>query len=241
MTKSYSRQWQRGWKTAVASASKQGAEFLLSGLLVCQQQSPALLWPAPPTPSGLRIRLLSLLGHGQISARSVAVCERERQRPCGRGGLVGPVRVAERPRSVAAEFERRLERPANGDFGPIWRIDHAEQARLARLIDAYERLAGQGRIRAARPPTKSVWLTSRSVGTAPTGGQRRGIRLLVGEFENFAQQMTDGLEQTDFAVDENCCGCWSAGSRWIRTSRIVYKVQPALLSIPANRGVLQIV
>ncbi|HYW79500.1 MAG TPA: zinc ribbon domain-containing protein [Thermoguttaceae bacterium] len=145
------------------------------------------------------------------------------------------------PGRLRREFERRLDRPPNDSIdGP-----HLEQSitqlkrRMGRLLDAYEngwleKADFEPRIQRVKErlarEQEALAQSNRDLSS------RDELRLLVGHFETFAEQIIDGLEQLDFATKRKLLRLLIHRVE----VRIVYKVQThPFVTRPVNRGVLQ--
>jgi site-specific DNA recombinase len=150
------------------------------------------------------------------------------------------------PQRVQREFERRLQRPTP---------DAAEQTRLresiaqskrrrTRLLDAYQ----EGWVdkpeferRMAAAQTKLSQQEETLARHQQATHEDDELRLLVGAFETFAQQMTEGLEHADFATQRKLLRLLIHRIEVAdKEVRIVYKVPlRPFANRPFSRGFLQ--
>jgi site-specific DNA recombinase len=226
---------------------KQGAEFLLSGLLVCQRCRSAYCGRRHRLRQGYEYVYYRCLGTDKFRHGGAAVCTN----PSVNGRVEEAVwsdmcALLKDPDRLRREFERRLERPASGDFARADLEKSITQCkrRLARLIDAYEdgwldKTEFEPRVRRAKE--RLAQEQEALARHQQEAASKEEIRLLVGEFENFAQQKTDVLEQTDFATRRKLLRLLVNRIDVDQDEvHIVYKVQPRpFVQRPASRGVLQ--
>ena len=231
---------------------RKGAEFLLSGLLVCQRCGSAYCghrsWHRSSGTGCVYYRYYRCLGTDKYRYGGEAIC--------GNGPLSGALleqavwldvcALLQDPGRLRQEMERRLERRVPDDLGVAHHegvIAHGKR-RLARLIDAYEnglleKQEFEPRIRRAKDQLARA--EEALAEHAREAADDEQVRLLVGHFDAFAAQMRSGLDGADFAtkrkilrllvkrieVDEN-------------EIRVVYKVQPdPFVQGPARGSFLQ--
>jgi site-specific DNA recombinase len=225
---------------------KKGAEFLLSGLLICQQCGSAYC--------GRRHRLRNgeyvyyrCLGTDKYRHGGDVLCTNK--------SVNGRVEEAvwsdlcallKDPERLQREFERRLESPSSADSDNT----HLQQSiaqlkrRLGRLIDAYEngwldKADFEPRVRRAKERLERE--EERLAQHERDASSDEELRLVVGEFASFAAQMTEGLEQADRTTRRKLLRLLIKRIEVDPDAvRIVYKVQPRpFVNSPASRGVLQ--
>lgn len=184
---------------------KKGAEFLLSGLLVCGRCNSAYCGRRQ------RIKTTEYVYYRCIGSDRYRY---DGDRICTNASVHGRVEQAvwsdlcallQDPARLRREFEARLDRPAH-DNAEITRLEQAlveHKRRLARLIDAYangwvDKVEFEPRVRSAKERLARDE-------AALLEHQRDSIdadelRLLIGQFDTFAAQMSASLEQADFAT-----------------------------------------
>jgi site-specific DNA recombinase len=187
-------------------AQKKGTEFLLSGLLVCGRCGSACCGRRHRVASGMRY----------VYYRCIGTDRRRRQggRLCENVGLTGRVEQAvwsdlcsllQDPDRMRREFEQRLNRPVYDDADAA-RLKEGivqQKRRIARLIDAYEndyldKHEFEPRVRAAKEKLASNEAALREQEQANT--QTEEIRLVIGRFEVFAEEIRTGLKQANFEL-----------------------------------------
>ena len=228
---------------------KQGAEFLLSGLLVCHCCGSAYC--------GRRLKRR----HGSAPYSYYRCLGTDKYRHdgeaiCSNGSLNGDhlepavwsdvCSLLNDPERLRRECQRRLDQSPGEDVA----MPHLEKSlaqlkrRVGRLIDAYEngwldKSDFEPRIRHVRER-----LAREENAFAQRQRDRASeeeLRLLVGQFETFAQHIADGLEQADFDTKRKLLRLLIHRIEVDQAEiRIVYKVQPhPFVPSPAKRGVLQ--
>jgi site-specific DNA recombinase len=225
---------------------KKGAEFMLSGLLVCQRCGSAYC--------GRRHRQRTAeyvyyrcLGTDKYRHGGDALCTNK--------SVNGRVEEAvwldlcallKDPDRLQREFERRLQAPPSQDID----VTHLQKSiaqlkrRIGRLIDAYENdLLDKAEFEPRIQQTKERLLREEETlaqhqRDASTDEE---LRLLFGEFATFAEQMTEGLEQADLITRRKLLRLLVNRIEVDQDElRIVYKVQPRpFVHSPARRGILQ--
>jgi site-specific DNA recombinase len=225
---------------------KKGAEFLLSGLLICQRCGSAYC--------GRRHRLrhddyvyYRCLGTDKYRHGGDAVCTNK--------SVNGRVEetvwtdlcaLLKDPTRLQREFERRLQSPPSEDFDSthLQRSITQLKRRISRLIDAYEngwldKTDFEPRIRRAKERLEREEETLAQHQRDASNDEE--LRLVFSEFASFAEQMTEGLEQADFITRRKLLRLLVKRIEVDQDEvRIVYKVQPRpFVDSPASRGVLQ--
>jgi site-specific DNA recombinase len=225
---------------------KKGAEFLLSGLLVCGRCGSAYC--------GRRQRLkrseyvyYRCIGTDKYRRGGVGICNNRSVNDQLEEAVWSDVSsLLQEPDRLQREFARRLERPAQEDVD-IARLQKSimdNKRRIARLIDAYEngwvdkgefeprvRMAKERLIRdeetLARHQQDSV--------------NEEELRLVVGEFAAFAEQMGTHLQRADFATKRKLLRLLVDRIEIAENEvRIVYKVSVRpFVNSPSNGGFLQ--
>jgi site-specific DNA recombinase len=148
------------------------------------------------------------------------------------------------PGRLRDEFERRLEQPSHES--PEQR--HREQVvaqlkqRICRLIDAYEsgfldKAEFQPRIAAAKERLKRE--EAALLEQQRQHVQQHELRLVLNHFEQFAQQIANGLDDADFATRRKLLRLLVHRIEVAEDEvRLVYKVTPRPFAHSPARGVL---
>jgi site-specific DNA recombinase len=150
------------------------------------------------------------------------------------------------PARLRRELERRLEQPPKDELNTAHLANSIAKLkqRMARLIDGYE----NGWIDKSdfEPRVRRVQerLAREEQALSEHEDQHASedeLRLLVGHFDTFAEQVADGLDQADFATKRKLLRLLIHRIEVDQDEvRIVYKVQPhPFVLSPAKRGSLQ--
>jgi site-specific DNA recombinase len=226
---------------------KKGTEFLLSGLLVCARCGSAYC--------GRRQRVTPQGAYVYYRCIGTDRYRHDGDRICANASVHGRVEKAvwldlcsllQEPERLRREFEERLERPAheNAEVARLEQVLVQHKRRIARLIDAYEngwldKADFEPRVRSAKERLardEAVLLEHQrdSIGAEE-------LRLVIGQYEAFAAQMTTSLEHADFATKRKLLRLLVKRIEVTdQEIRIVYKVsiRPFVHS-PLNGGFLQ--
>jgi site-specific DNA recombinase len=228
---------------------KQGAEFLLSGLLVCHCCDSAYCGRRQRrTPESRPYVYYRCIGTDKYRHGGEAICNNK---------SVNGARVEETVWTdvcsllqdkdrLRRELERRLEPPDEETFDR----SHSERSiaqlkrRVARLIDAYEndlldKVEFEPRMRRVKERLKREEEALAQQDRETTSKEE--LRLLVGHFETFAENIREGLDQVDNETKRKIFRVLIKRIEVDRDEiRIVYKVQPhPFVPRPAKRGCLQ--
>jgi site-specific DNA recombinase len=225
---------------------KKGTEFLLSGLMICARCNSAYC--------GRRQHLKSAT---YVYYHCIGT-DRHRhhgERICTNAGLNGRVEKAvwsdlcsllREPKRLRQEFEARLDGPVH-ENAEVARLEQAivqHKRRIARLIDAYEN--GWLDKVEFEPRVRSVKDRMARDEAALAEHQRDSVdaeelRLVLGQFDAFAERMSENLEQADFATKRQLLRLLIKRIEVTdQDVRIVYKVSPRpFVSSPSNGGFLQ--
>ena len=150
------------------------------------------------------------------------------------------------PGRVREEYRRRLEEPKGGGAREVGRlakpINHVKRT-ISRLIDAYgdgllDKSEFEPRVRAARERLSK--LEEEHKRRADEEDTEAGLRLVIGQLEEFAKRVSEGLEGSD----------WLTRREIIRAlvkevevdeqeARIVYRVSPPPFENRPQQGLLQ--
>ena len=227
---------------------KRGANFLLSGLLVCHCCGSAycgrtMRFPAPRRP----YVYYRCLGTDKYRHSGETICKNK--------SVNGPLleesvwsdvcSLLKDPTRLRQELERRLERQPDAEFD----VSHREQSiatlkrRLARLVDAYENgwlekdefesRIGRAKERLDREQRERAEFQNDSAG-------REELRLVFGQFQMFAEQVASGIDGADFATRRSILKLLIKRIEVDEDEiRIVYKVEPRPFALSPARGNLQ--
>jgi site-specific DNA recombinase len=225
---------------------KKGAEFLLSGLLVCARCNSAYCGRRH------RSKKREYVYYGCIGA------DRHRHdgnRICTNTSVNERIENAvwsdmcsllREPERLQHEFEARLQRPTqeNAELTRLEKSIAEQKRRIARLIDAYEnawldKVEFEPRVRAAKERLARDEATLAEHQRDSINEEE--LRLVISQFDTFAARMRENLEQADFATKRQLLRLLV---RRIEVSdqdvRIVYKVSPRpFVNRPSSGGVLQ--
>jgi site-specific DNA recombinase len=185
---------------------KKGAEFLLSGLLICARCHSAYC--------GRRHRLKSTSEYVYYRCLGTDRYRHDGDRICTNASVNGRIEKAvwsdlcalmQDPERLRREFEERLHRPAH-ENAEVTRLEQSiaqHKRRITRLIDAYEnswldKIEFEPRVRSAkeRLARDEAALVEHQRDSIDEGE----LRLVIGQFETFASQMNASLEQADFTT-----------------------------------------
>jgi site-specific DNA recombinase len=226
---------------------KKGTEFLLSGLLICGRCNSAYC--------GRRHRVKPTAEYVYYRCIGTDRYRHDGDRICTNASIPGRLEdavwsdmcaVLQDPERVRREFEDRLHRPAHAQ-AETTRLEQAigqHKRRIARLIDAYEndwldKVEFEPRVRSAkeRLARDEAMLLEHQRDSI----NEEELRLVIGQFDLFAAQLSAGLEQADFATKRKLLRLLVKRIEVTEHEvRIVYKVslRPFVPS-PASGGFLQ--
>ena len=226
---------------------KKGTEFLLSGLLICGRCHSAYC--------GRRHRVKPTAEYVYYRCIGTDRHRHDGDRICTNASIPGRLddavwsdlcAVLQDPERVRREFEDRLHQPAHGDAETA-RLQQAiaqHKRRIARLIDAYEndwldKVEFEPRVRSAKERLardEAMLLEHQRASIT-----EEELRLVIGQFDLFAAQLSAGLEQADFATKRKLLRLLIKRIEVTECEvRIVYKVslRPFVHS-PTSGGFLQ--
>jgi site-specific DNA recombinase len=226
---------------------KRGAEFLLSGLLVCQQCGSAYCGRRHRAGPAAEYVYYRCLGTDKYRRGGATICTNRSVN----GRLEEAVwsdlsALLNDPERLRREFERRREQPVDGDLArtELEQSIVQQKRRLGRLIDAYEngwldKAEFEPRIRRVKERLQREEAALARQRAETTSDEE--LRVLVDQFEEFAQQMRAGLERTDWATRRKLLRLLVHRIEVDREEvRIVYKVPSRpFANRPASRGILQ--
>lgn len=225
---------------------RQGAEFLLGGLLVCHQCGSAYCGQRFRRRTGMSVYYRCI---GTDRYRHAG------ERLCHNNSLHGRVdeqiwadlcSLLKDPARLQREFERRLQTPGGEAFNaaPAQKSIAQWKRRIARLLDAYEngwldKPDFESRMRHAKERLTQEQQNLERLQQDVRSNEE--LRLLFGEFNEFAQHMNANLEQADFATRRKLVRLLIQRIEVDADEvRIIYKVQPRPFApSPTSRGVLQ--
>jgi site-specific DNA recombinase len=225
---------------------KKGAEFLLSGLLVCHRCGAAYC--------GRRHRFrcadyvyYRCLGTDKYRYGGDARCTNKSVNGRIEEAVWSDVcALLKDPQRLQREFERRLERPPdhNADVEHLQTSITQLKRRIGRLIDGYENGwldKAEFEPRLQRTKEHLHREQERLAQHQRDACTDEELRLLFGDFTIFAEQMSEGLEQADFAARRKLLRLLVKRIEVDQDEvRIIYKVQPSPFAHrPDSRGVLQ--
>jgi site-specific DNA recombinase len=221
---------------------KQGATFLLSGLLLCHRCGSAYC--------GRRMNryvYYRCLGTDKYRHGGEARCTNKSVNGCVEKAVWSDLcGLLSDPERLQRDFEQRLERTQKPDADvPRLQESIAQLKRqLGRLIDAYEngwldKAECQPRIERTKARLQREQETLASHQRAESHAD--DLRLLIGEFATFAEKITTGLDHADFDTRRKLLRLLVSRIEVDQDElRVVYKVQPRpFAQNPASRGVLQ--
>ena len=150
------------------------------------------------------------------------------------------------PERVAQEYQRRLNRPHSRQARETMQLTNMIQKvkrGLGRLIDAYEDgLLNKGefepRVRTAKQ--RLTKLEAEAKAAEEQALQEQELQLVIGQFEEFAKQVREGLQQPDWTMRREIIRALVKRVEVDREQvRVIYKVNPPPFVAGPNRGRLQ--
>jgi site-specific DNA recombinase len=191
---------------------KRGTEYLLSGLLVCavcrsaccgrRHRQQVKSRPGRPR----EYVYYRCLGTDSGRHHGSAICRNASVSASIEETVWSDLKaLLQDPDRLRREFEQRLAHPSqeSADVQRLEKSIHEQKRRISRLLDAYEngwidKAEFETRIRAAKERLHREEARLREHQTASMTNE--SMRLAVHEFTEFAAQMSDHLEQADFAT-----------------------------------------
>lgn len=227
---------------------KQGAEFLLSGLLVCHCCGSAYCGRRPKRPGREhRYVYYHCLGTDKYRHGGETICANKSVNGTALETSVWAdvCSLLQNPERLGRELERRLQRPPAAIVDASQREDSIAKLkrRMGRLLDAYENGWMEKDEFESRMSRAQQRLTREQQEQAQherdvTDAQE--LQNVVRQFETFAEQIAAGLEQTDLTARRKLLRllvkCIEVDNDEVR---IVYKVQPSPFVLSPGRGNLQ--
>jgi site-specific DNA recombinase len=220
--------------------SRRGARWLLQGLLVCKTCGYALYGLASRyrLADGRKVEYAHYRCMGRNGSRfgGQPVCSNPQLRVADLDNAVWEdvCDLLRNPAKVRAEYERRRHQ-TSGKKGSIHAEQLAKQVHkieqgMSRLIDAYaegvlEKTEFAPRLKVAKD--RLARLQEEAHKEAEQQNQERELRLALGGLEEFAQQVTEGLEQADWLKRREIIrGLVKRIEVGHQEVRIVYRVSP---------------
>jgi site-specific DNA recombinase len=223
---------------------KQGAEFLLSGLLVCHQCGSAYCGRRPRRHGGRRYVYYHCLGTDKYRHRGQTICTNKSVNGVALEGSVWSdvCSLLQDPGRLRRELERRLQQTPKEQFDSAQRDESISKLkrRMARLLDAYENdwldktefesRMGRVKERLARAEEVSAQ-HDRAV------QEEAELRSVLDQFESFAQQIANGLENADLTAQRKLLRLLIKRIDVDEHEvRLIYKVNPRPFVIRPDRG-----
>src|SRR5262249_51609972 len=140
--------------------------------------------------------------------------------------------VLQNPQALREEFERRLsgDEEPDIDLGQIHKQIKSVQRGISRLIDAYEEgllEKAEFEPRAARARERLTRLQHEAARAQDRAAQRKELRQVLGQLEDFAAQVRRGLDRADFAKRREIVRCLVKAIKIEGEHvRITYRVSP---------------
>lgn len=150
--------------------------------------------------------------------------------------------VLQNPQTLRQEFERRLssEQEPSINVDQLDKQIRAVQRSISRLIDAYEDgLLEKTELepRAARARERLERLKQEAASAAELAAQRKELRLVLSQLDDFANQVREGLDQADLSTRREIIRCLV---KVIKIEdqhvRITYRVTPRPFASGPSRG-----
>jgi site-specific DNA recombinase len=228
---------------------KQGAEFLLSGLLICQRCGSAYCGRRTlQRGRDDRYVYYRCLGTDKYRHAGVKICTNKSVN----GSLLETsvwadvCSLLQDPSRLRRELERRLERPPTTECDASHGAESIAKLkrRMSRLIDAYE----NGWLDKQEFETRMSHAKERLTREEEQHAQyqrevlaQEDLRLVVGQFQTFVEHIATGLKEADLAARRQLLRLLIKRIEVDADEvRIVYKVQPhPFVLSPASRGILQ--
>jgi len=188
--------------------SRRGPSFLLQGLLVCPACGYAWFGQRRYEHKSAQARAGTYRCGGRVGAADATDRPRCRAKPIRAPELEEAVwrdvcQLLRQPERLEAEYERRLQRPDDASA-----TSQSLAARIAklkrgigRMIDAYrdgflESTEFEPRMRESKERLSR--LQAEQTELADEESQRADLRLVIGQIEDFVQQLDQGLEKADW-------------------------------------------
>jgi site-specific DNA recombinase len=223
---------------------KQGAEFLLSGLLVCHQCGSAYCGRRPRVHGGRRYVYYRCLGTDKYRHGGERICT---NKSVNAGALETSVwndvcALLQDPGRLRRELERRLQRTPRGETGAAGREESMAKLkrRMARLLDAYENEWLDKREFESRMGRMKERLNLAEEVAAQHEREAReeaDLKSVLEQFDSFAQQIADGLDRADLPTQRQLLRLLIKRIDVdAHEVRLIYKVNPHPFVLRPDRG-----
>lgn len=225
---------------------KDGTEFLLAGMLICQQCGSAYCGRRPRRRgSDHRYLYYHCLGTDKYRHGGATICNNKTVNGTSLETAVwrDVCELLQNPERLQRELQRRLDRP------PDERCDGAHRAesiaklkrQMARLLDAYENdWVEKSEFESRMTRVKERLIRAQEVATQHERALQEDadLRSIVNQFEVFAIQIASGLDKADLATQRKILRLLIKRIE-VDTDevRIVYKVQPHPFALSPDRGI----
>jgi site-specific DNA recombinase len=225
---------------------KQGSEFLLGGLLVCQRCGSA--YCGRRHRQGKRCYVYyRCIGTDRYRHAGEPICANRGVSGTALEAVVWSdvCSLLQDPGRLHRELERRLQRSSPEEADAPHRLESIAKLkrRLGRLVDAYENgwlEKDEFQLRIGRVKERLAREQEAYAQSLKDATSEQELRLIVGQFETFAQQIASGLKHADTAAKRKLLRLLIKQIEIDDVDlRIVYKVQPHPFVLSPNRGILQ--
>jgi len=153
--------------------------------------------------------------------------------------------VLQNPKALREEFERRLhgDEEPNIDLEQIRKQIQSVQRGISRLIDAYEEgllEKGEFEPRVARLRDRLTRLQQEAAAAQDRATQGKELRQVLGQLEDFAAQVRQGLDRADFALRREIIRCLVKAIKIEGEHvRITYRVSPRPFAKAPSGGTIR--
>jgi site-specific DNA recombinase len=236
-----------------ARQRQRGARYLLQGLLLCKRCGYAFYGKpvSPASAKGKKRRYAYYRCSGTDAYRfgGQRICWNKQVRTDRLEEAVWKdvCALLNDPAKVTQEYQRRLQ-GKSGRSGArrsesLTKLIQKVKRGIARLIDAYgEGLLDKGefepRIRSAKE--RLAKLETEVQAEAEAEAQEQELRLVIGQLQEFAERVRNGLEKADWSSRrEIICALVKRVEIDQEEVRVVYRVSPSPFVESPNRGILQ--
>lgn len=223
---------------------KQGGEFLLSGLLVCHQCGSAYCGRRPRQHGGGRYVYYHCLGTDRYRHHGEKICANKSVNGVALETSVwrDVCSLLQDPGRLRRELERRLQRTPKERSDSV----HSEESiaklkrRMARLLDAYENEwldKTEFESRMSRVKERLVRAEDVYAQQEREVQEEADLRSVVDQFESFAQQIANGLDQADLPTQRKVLRLLIKRIDVDEHEvRLIYKVNPHPFVLSPDRG-----
>ena len=223
---------------------KQGTEFLLSGLLVCSCCRSAYCGRRTSPTQKHRYEYYRCLGTDKHRNSGEVICMNKSVNGQSLETAVWAdvCSLLQDPSRLQRELERRLERAPNKEFDSTHREKSIAQLkrRMNKLLDAYENgwvEKDEFELRMSRAKERLMREQELYNEHERSSHHELELRLIVGQFQKFADQIAGGLADADFTLKRSLLRLLIDRIE-IKSDevRIVYKVQIHPFALGPDRG-----